>query len=35
VGIVKWRQVAQDRDEWRRATREAPFLGIEATENEE
>jgi hypothetical protein len=26
MGIVNWRQVAQDRDGWRRATREALIL---------
>jgi hypothetical protein len=26
VGIVNWRQAAQDRDGWRRSTREALIL---------
>jgi hypothetical protein len=26
MGIVNWRQVAQDRDRWRRATREVLIL---------
>ena len=34
VGIVKWRQLAQERDGWRRATREAA-LGSGATEGQE